>query len=70
MSDKKTKKLDNNEQQLVVKNKKYKKGDILAFALCLLAALFIWVYATNVEANPNRTHDEPTEHLVGISDQK
>lgn len=68
MSDKKLNKAANNEQLLVVKNKRYKKGDILAFGLCLLAALVIWVYATNAENDQSRTHDEPTEHFVEVAD--
>ena len=70
MSDKKTNNAANNEQRLVVKNRKYKKGDILAFALCLLAALVIWVYAANAEHDSDRPHDDSAEHFVEVSNQK
>ena len=39
------------EGDLVVKNKKFKKSDIFAFCVCIVAALIIWLYATNVEIN-------------------
>ena len=70
MSDKELSKAAQNEQRLVVKNKKYKKGDILAFVLCLLAALIIWIYATNVEVDQAREHEELLEDLSGGSEKK
>ena len=45
------------EGDLVVKNKKFKKSDIFAFCVCLLVALVIWLYATNVEINKEKEHD-------------
>ena len=70
MSDKKTTKNGQNEQRLVVKNKKYKKGDVLAFALCLFAALVIWIYASNVEVDQDRNHADAQENVSEISEQK
>ena len=37
------------EGHIVVKNKKFKKSDILVFGVCLLLSLIIWVYAANLE---------------------
>ena len=34
---------------LAVKNKKFKKYDFIAFGVCLILALFIWIYASNVK---------------------
>ena len=45
------------EGDLVVKNKKFKKSDIFAFCVCLIVALFIWLYATNVEINDAKELD-------------
>ena len=39
--------------ELIVKNKKFKKSDILAFCICLVVSLAIWIYATNVELKNN-----------------
>ena len=70
MSDKKTTKNGQNEQSLVVKNKKYKKGDVLAFALCLLAAVVIWICASNAEADQARAHSDVSETISDITEQK
>lgn len=51
MADKKNKRSILDGGDLVVKNKKFKKSDIVAFAICLVAALMIWIYATNSEMN-------------------
>ena len=40
--------------ELIVKNKKFKNTDILIFGVCLVVALVIWIYATNVELNGNK----------------
>ena len=40
--------------ELIVKNKKFKKSDIFLFGVCLVVALIIWIYATNVEINDNK----------------
>lgn len=40
--------------ELIVKNKKFKKTDILLFGVCLVVSLVIWIYATNVELNDNK----------------
>ena len=45
------------EGTLVVKNKKFKKTDFIAFGVCLFVALFIWIYASNVKLN-NEKHSE------------
>lgn len=45
------------EGDLVVKNKKFKKTDVLAFCVCLIVALVIWLYATNVEINKAKEHE-------------
>ncbi len=34
---------------IVVKNKKFKKSDIIVFFLCILMSLIIWIYATGAE---------------------
>ncbi len=52
----KEKKQSEQTGELIVKNKKFKKSDILAFGICLAVALVIWVYATNVEM---KVHKEP-----------
>lgn len=49
--------------ELIVKNKKFKKSDILVFCVCLVVSLVIWIYATNVElnkANENPSGDTET----------
>ena len=40
--------------ELIVKNKKFKKTDIFLFVICLVVALVIWIYATNVELDDNK----------------
>lgn len=51
------------EGHLVVKSKKFKKSDIIAFGICLLVALVIWIYATNVEMNDKRELETLKEEL-------
>ncbi len=51
------------EGTLVVKSKKFKKSDIVAFGICLLVALVIWIYATNVELNEQKTLETLKEEL-------
>ena len=36
---------------IIVKNKKFKKSDIIALGVCVVLALFIWIYASNVKNN-------------------
>ena len=67
MSDKITNKSAANEQRLVVKNKKYKKNDIFAFAICLIVALLIWIHATNVENSNAQKQDELYDALTEVS---
>ena len=52
------------QQRLVVKNKKYKKSDIIAIVICLLAALLIWIHATNIEKAEEQLRDEHLSDLV------
>lgn len=51
------------EGDLVVKNKKFKKSDILAFGVCLIVSLVIWIYATNVEINKANELEKLQEDL-------
>ena len=70
MSDKELNNAAAKQQRLVVKNKKYKKGDVLAFALCLLAAVVIWICASNAEADQARAHSDVSETISDITEQK
>ena len=54
MSEKRKSGISLKEGNLVVKNKKFKKSDIIAFGVCLLVALFIWIYASNVKINDEK----------------
>ena len=36
--------------------KKSRKGNIIAFVLCVLIAFIIWLYATNMENKEKETH--------------
>lgn len=51
------------EGHLVVKNKKFKKSDIVAFGVCLIVALVIWIYATNSEMNKEKELESLKEEL-------
>ena len=64
MSDKELNNAAAKQQRLVVKNKKYKKSDIIAIVICLLAALLIWVHATNIEKAEEQLRDEHLSDLV------
>lgn len=64
MSDKKRKKSILKDEHLVVKNKKFKKSDIVAFGVCLIAALVIWIYATNSEINKEKELESLKEELA------
>jgi hypothetical protein len=64
MSDKELNNAAAKQQRLVVKNKKYKKSDIVAIVICLLAALLIWVHATNIEKAEAQLRDEHLSDLV------
>lgn len=48
-----------NERGLVVKNKKYNKTDLIAFIICLLVALAIWIHATNTRYHEEQNREEP-----------
>ncbi len=37
------------EGHIVVKNKKFKKSDIIVFCVCIVISFVIWIYATNTE---------------------
>lgn len=67
MSDKELNNAAAKQQRLVVKNKKYKKSDIVAIVICLLAALLIWVHATNIEKAEEQLRDEHLSDLVGAA---
>ena len=64
MSDKELNNDAAKQQRLVVKNKKYKKSDIIAIVICLLAALLIWIHATNIEKAEEQLRDEHLSDLV------
>lgn len=64
MSDKELNTAAAKQQRLVVKNKRYKKSDIVAGIICLLAALLIWVHATNIEKTEEQIRDEHFSDLV------
>lgn len=64
MSDKELNTAAAKQQRLVVKNKRYKKSDIVAGIICLLAALLIWVHATNIEKTEEQLRDEHLSDLV------
>ena len=51
------------EGYLVVKNKKFKVSDMLALGICLVLALVIWIYATNVEMNKEKDLETLKEEL-------
>ena len=70
MSDKELGNAVMNEQRVVVKNKKYKKNDVFAFALCLIAALMIWIHATNVQNSNMQKQDELYNALTEASEQQ
>ena len=42
----------NSEIKLAVKKKRFKKSDILVFAICLVASILIWLYASNIDKKP------------------
>ena len=42
----------NSEIKLAVKKKRFKKSDILVFAICLVASILIWLYASNIDKEP------------------
>ena len=54
--------------EVIVKNKKFKRSDILAFGICVMVALVIWIYATNVELK-NNTNPEGGTGEVESSEQ-
>ena len=57
----------NSEIKLAVKKKRFKKSDILVFAICLVASILIWLYASNIDKKPldngqeNNTNPPATE---------
>ena len=63
MSEKKKKSAGSDSGIIVVKNKKVKKNDILAFIICLVVALVIWIYATNVKMNDTTELEKLQEEL-------
>ncbi len=53
---------------LVVINKKVKKTDVLAVAVCLLAAFVIWIYATNAEIEKEKELEDRLEGIQASQD--
>jgi hypothetical protein len=70
MSDKELSAASAQQQRLVVKNKKYKKGDIFAIVICLLAALLVWIHATNIEKSEDQLRDEHLSDIVDAAENK
>ena len=56
------------EGDLVVKNKKFKKSDVLAFVVCIIVALVIWLYATNVELKNEKLNEGPQGETVTVQE--
>ena len=58
---------ENGEIKLAVRKKRFKKSDILVFAICLVASILIWLYASNIDKKPldngqgNNTNPPATE---------
>lgn len=48
--------------------KKSRKGNIVAFVLCVLIAFIIWLYATNMESKKQDTYTNATTS-AGIAAQ-
>ena len=42
-------KSDNPTRRVVVKRKRFKKSDLLVFAVCFVVSVAIWLYATNLQ---------------------
>lgn len=61
MSDKETNRTAQNERGLVVKNKKYNKTDLIAFGVCLLVAVVIWTYATNLRYKEEQSNNDTSD---------
>ncbi len=64
MSEKKIGGISLQEGNLVVKNKKFKKSDIIAFGVCLLVALFIWIYASNASVNDEISIEDVKDNIT------
>ena len=69
MADKELKGAGKKDQQLIVKNKKYKKHDVFAFVICLLLAFFIWMYASNVEKKNTQKTGEGSDPKTEVTEQ-
>ena len=58
---------ENSEIKIAVRKKRFKKSDILVFAICLVASILIWLYASNIDKKPldngqgNNTNPPATE---------
>ena len=59
MAKEKQKLLSSTEGHIVVKNKKFKKSDIVVFCVCVVISLVIWIYATNLENKEAAQNKEP-----------
>jgi hypothetical protein len=69
MSEKRSRGISLKEGTLVVKNKKFKKTDIIAFGVCLFVALFIWIYASNVKMNSEKHTEVNNEETVSAQSE-
>ena len=49
------------EGHIVVKNKKFKITDIILFAVCIVIAFVIWMYASNAEHKAQKPEDKIPE---------
>lgn len=63
MAKKNNKNLSVEEGHIVVKNKKFKITDLVMFAVCVVAALAIWLYATGAEQRKTEKIEELQENL-------
>ena len=59
---------DKNAEKNVEKKRKFKKSDILVFAVCIISAVAIWLYASNIEkkdeAEKIKKEDIPTKEDI------
>lgn len=57
---------ENASSKVVVRRKRFKKSDILVFAICLAISVCIWMYASNLEktAADNEINKELIEDAV------
>ena len=58
MSDKEINNVAAGERRPATKNKKYNKTDVIAFGICLILAVVIWVYATNARYKEAQNNED------------